>query len=242
MSALAEVRVVVRRSSRAAARLDRDAVRDLVPITLSVMPFALVIGVTVAQVEQVPNWLGLIAGPAIYAGSSQLAAIILLGGGSGLLPVVGAVAMINARLLIYGAVLAPRFRDQPAWFRWLAPHFLVDQTLAASSARPELDDPVRFRRYWLTAGGVLGLGWTLAMAAGVLAGPRLPSQSPLDFAVTAVFVGLLVPRLRDRRSWLPAGVAAVVAVLASPLANGIGLVVAIVVALVVTMLTERDPS
>lgn len=203
--------------------VDRDAVRDILPVTFSVMPFAAVIGVTIAQAHAVPAWAGLLAGPMIYAGSAHLAAVSLLDAGAGAATVLATVAIINARLSMYGAVIEPHFRAQPAWFRWLAPHFLVDQTYALATARHDLADPARFRRYWTTAGVVLGVGWTTAMAAALLLGPVIPAHSPLDFAATAVFIGLLAPRLRERVARRPALIAALVALFASPLPNGLGL-------------------
>lgn len=203
--------------------LDRDAVRDILPVTLSVMPFAAVIGVTIAQARAIPAWAGLLAGPVIYAGSAHLAAVSLLDAGAGAATILATVAIINARLSMYGAVIEPHFRRQPTWFRWLAPHFLVDQTYALATARTDLEDPARFRRYWATIGVVLGTGWTAAMAAALMLGPVIPAHSPLDFAATAVFIGLLVPRLRERLARRPALIAGVVALVAAPLPNGLGL-------------------
>lgn len=222
--------------------LDRDALRDITPVVVSVAPFAAIIGVTIAQATHVPAWAGLLAGPLIYAGSSQLAALTLLDAGAGVATVLATVAIINARLSMYGAVIEPHFRSQPAWFRWLAPHFLVDQTYAIATARTDLDDPRRFRRYWATAGIALGVGWTGAMALAVLLGPVIPADSPLTFAATAVFVGLLVPRLRARVARRPAAIAAVVAVIAAPLPHGLGLLVGALAGVTPSLLAPRNPS
>lgn len=222
--------------------VDRDAVRDVLPVVLSVLPFAAIVGVTIAQGSGVPAWAGLLSGPVIYAGSSQLAALSLLDTGAGVAAVLLTVAIINARLSMYGAVMEPLFRRQPAWFRWLGPHFIVDQTYAIATARDDLHEPARFRRYWMTVGLALGLGWTAAMAAAVLAGPVIPSDSPLSFAATAVFVGLLTPRLRQQAARRPAVVAAVVALVASPLPNGLGLVLGALAGIAPSLLGVRRPA
>jgi predicted branched-subunit amino acid permease len=227
---------------RVGGGLDRDALRDIAPVVVSVVPFAAIIGVTIAQSPVVPPWIGLLAGPAMYAGSSQLAALTLLDGGAGVATVLATVAIINARLSLYGAVLEPSFRPQPAWFRWLAPHFLVDQTYAIATVRTDLTDPTRFRRYWLTAGIVLGIGWTVAMSLALLLGPVIPADSPLTFAATAVFVGLLFPRLRARAARRPAAIAAVVTLLASPLPNGLGLLAGALAGVAPSLLRPRRPS
>ncbi|HUH07066.1 MAG TPA: AzlC family ABC transporter permease [Egibacteraceae bacterium] len=226
---------------RLAGALDPDGVRDILPIVVSVIPFAAVIGVTIAQLDTVPAWVGILSGPLIYAGTAQLAALTLFDSGAGVAAVLGAVAVINARLTMYGAAMEPLFRQQPAWFRWLAPHFLVDQTYAIAEARPQLRDPRRFRRYWLTAGLVLGVAWTATMAAAVLLGPVLPAASPLDFAATATFVGLLVPRLRQRVARRPALIAAVVGLLVASMPNGIGLLIAAAAGLMPALLGRTSP-
>lgn len=230
------------RTRRTEGVLDRDALRDILPVVVSVTPFAAIIGVTIGQSELVPAWAGLLAGPLMYAGSSQLAALTLLDGGAGIVSVLATVVVINARLSMYGAVIEPHFRTQPAWFRWLAPHFLVDQTYVLATARDDLGDPRRFLRYWSTAGLVLGVGWTAAMAVPLLLGPIVPVDSPLTFAATAVFVGLLVPQLRERLARRPAVIAAIAALLASPLPNGVGLLVGIAAGITPALLRPRSTT
>jgi predicted branched-subunit amino acid permease len=138
--------------------------------------------------------------------------VSLLDSGAGPLAVLLSVAVINARLVMYAAALEPRFREQPRWFRWLGPHFLVDQTFALATARDDLDDPVRFRRYWLAMGGQLALAWAGLIGVGMAAGPVVAVASPaLLFAPAALFVSLLVPRLTGRPGPAAAATAAAVA-------------------------------
>lgn len=203
-------------------RTELAAVRDILPIAASVVPFAVVIGSVMRQMG-IPGWIGVLGGAGMYGGTAQLAALTLFGAGAELGVILTAVAVINARLLIYGAGLEPRFHGQPAWFRWLAPQFIVDQTYALVSERDDLDDPRRFRRYWLVCGAVLGLIWVASMAAGMLVGGALPASSPLNFAATAVLIALLMPRLRSVNAVVVTGVAAAVAVIASDLPNGLGI-------------------
>ena len=105
---------------------------------------------------------------------------------------------------MYGASLSPRFGGQPAWFRWLAPHFIIDQTYLLSNARPDLD-PRTFRRYSSCLGFFVLVVWSSSVAIGLFAGPALPELPHLAFVGTAMFLGLLAPRLTNR----PAAAAAV---------------------------------
>jgi predicted branched-subunit amino acid permease len=215
-----------------------DAVRDIAPVVVSVAPFAVLLGVTMAELGLSAS-TGLAGSALIYGGSAQLAALSLLGVGATSATVVAAAAVVNARLLLYSAVLEPRFRGQPRWFRWLAPHFIVDQTFALASGRVDLADPKRFRGYWLTSGLVLGAGWLAAIGAGLGIGPALPAATPLDLAPTALLVGLLVPKLTSRPAVLAAVVAAATAALAGPLPHNLGLLVGAIAGLAGAAAADR---
>ena len=219
--------------------VDRDAVRDIAPMLLGLLPFAVVIGVTMAGLG-IDLATGLTVSFLLYGGSVQVAMLALIGSGSGIVVAALTAAIVNARLLLYGASLAIRFQGQPTWFRWLGPHTIVDQTCTAATARRELDDPSRFRRYWLTAGAVLAVGWLSGIAAGMAIGPAMPASSPLDVATGALFVALLVPRLTDRVAALTALVASVTAVATVGLPNGAGLLVSIAAGVTLAVVTTRD--
>jgi predicted branched-subunit amino acid permease len=142
---------------------------------------------------------------------------------------------------MYGAALEPHFRGQPAWFRWLAPVLIVDQTFAVATAgsthRPQL-----FRRYWLTLGLTVLTGWVLAIAVGMLVGPALPEGLPLDSAATSCLIGLLVPRLSDRAALVAALTGATVAAFASALPAGLGVLTGTVVGLLAGAWCTRGRS
>lgn len=213
------------------------ALRDIVPFAASLVPFAMVVGAATRQVG-ISLGVGVLGGVAMYSGTAQLAAMTMLAAGTELVVILAAVVVINARFLIYGATLEPRFHRQPRWFRWLGPHLLIDQTYALVTSRDDLADPVRFRRYWLTAGAALGAVWMVCMGAGMLLGAVLPPSSPLAFVGTAVIIALLVPRLRAPRQVLVAVVALVTATAASGLPNGTGLVAGIAAGVAAGALSE----
>lgn len=221
--------------------LDRDAVRDALPILLGLAPFGVLIGVTIDQFAFDPA-VGLVSAALLVGGTAHLTALTLLATGAAPLAVIAAVIIINARLMLYGAALYPRFRGQPRWFRWLAPHLLFDQTYAIAMARRELAGPARFRRYWLTAGGLILVGWMSAHVVGLLLGSVLPARSALDIAAPAVFVALLAPQLARRAAVIAASTAALVAAAASALPSGLGLICGALAGIVAAAATDRRPQ
>jgi predicted branched-subunit amino acid permease len=135
--------------------LDRDALADIAPVLLALAPFAAVIGV---QSSADGRTAGSVSGTLLlYAGSAQVSTLSLLHQGAGIASILLAVVLVNARFVAYSATLAPYFARQPTWFRWLAPHFVIDQTFAVVTARDDLVDRARFRRYWLTCGAAIGV-------------------------------------------------------------------------------------
>src|SRR4051794_38204597 len=112
---------------------------------LGVLPLGMSVGIA-ARAAAVAPTTGLGTALLMFGGAANLAALSLVGAGAGAVAVLGTVFVVNARLALYGAGLEPRFRAQPAWFRWLAPHLIVDQTYALAVGPPELGGGARVRR------------------------------------------------------------------------------------------------
>jgi predicted branched-subunit amino acid permease len=214
------------------------AAADTLPVAASIAPLALVIGATAAGAG-VPVVADMAAAATVFAGAAHLAALTTLATGAGALTALGTAVLINVRLLLYSASIQPRFHEQPRWFRWLGPALLIDQTFLLVVARDDLDDPLRFRRYWSWAGGLLLGCWVTLVGLGSVLGPLLPSGLPLDAAAVAVLAGMLVPRLK---AWRPAAVALTALVAAAVVPGGIGLMVGIVAGVAVGAVLDRWPS
>lgn len=219
----------------------RTAARDLAPVVVGLAPFAILIGVTGVR-SGAGGGTAVLSSVLLFGGSAQLTAMTLLADGAAAGAVVAAVAVVNARLLLYAAALEPGFRDQPRWFRCLAPHLLVDPTYALAIRRGDLSDPVAFRRFWLLTGGTLGVAWVGLTAVGVALAPVLPPSPALDVGAPAMFLALLVPLLRTRPGLVGAVVGGVIAAAAAPLPNGLGLLCGIAAGAVAASCTDRGSS
>jgi predicted branched-subunit amino acid permease len=217
------------------------AVRDTLPVALSIAPFGLVIGATGTRLGLAPV-PDMAAAATVFAGAAHFAPLTMVAAGAGVLAALGTAVLINARLLLYSAALEPRFRGQPRWFRWFGPALLIDQTYLMVLARDDLDEPARFRRYWLAAGGLLLAAWVAFVGLGGVLGPSLPAGSPLDAAAVVVLAGMLGPRLAAWRPALIALTALLVAVAGAPLPGGVGLVAGIVAGIAAGALLDRRPS
>jgi len=181
--------------------------RAMVPLLLPAIPFALVIGVAIAE-SSVPNLAGWFSSSLMFGGASQLTAVTLLGDGAGALAAIVGALTVNARHIMYSAALVPQFRAQPRWFRRFGPYLLLDQVFALASTH---DAPSRnWRSYYIGAGATAWLLWQVLVGAGVLFGPIISADLDIDFVVPALFLGLLVPALVRRPAAVAAAVGAVV--------------------------------
>jgi predicted branched-subunit amino acid permease len=137
---------------------------------------------------------------------------------------VATAAVINLRHVMYSAALSPRFNDQPKWFRWVGPFFLIDQLFALSSVRVELSSR-DWRHFYLTAGIFYFVSWTLTVTLGMLVGSAIPTAWRLDVAPAIMFAGLVVLGLTNRPGVVAAITGAVVCLLALDVPNNGGILV-----------------
>lgn len=176
----------------------RRGLRAGLSLVPGIAPLGVALGVALGELPGagLVAWL---SAPLLTAGSSQLVLMTQLDHGAGALTAAAIAVLTNGRFVLYGAALADRFARQPTWFRWVGPHFVVDQTYGLASARIDDNEPPEvFRAFFATSGALLWTVWTLSVGAGMLAGPNLPQQLPLEFVLPAMFIGLVVPGLRTK--------------------------------------------
>jgi len=210
----------------------RDGIRDALPLLLGIVPFALVAGVAGVEAGLSPlQTVGLSV--VVFAGASQLAAIDLLGRDAALGVVVLTVVVVNLRMLMYSASIAPYFRELSARVRAGCAYVLTDQAYALALARYAGDrdrgSTTRRPYYYLGVGLTLWVVWQAGTVVGVVFGAAVPDSWRLGFAVPLVFLALLVPAVSDAPSLGAAVVAAAVAVLGAGLPFNAGLIVGAVV-------------
>lgn len=211
-----------------------DGIKTIWPLMIPGIPVGMVVGLVITE-RSVPAFMGWSTSWIIFAGSSQLAAIELIGRGAGPTVIVLTVFFINARHIIYSAALRERFSVYPLWVRVLAPYLLIDQQFAAAETAPELVDPTPQYRLWhfLGAGAFLWTVWQLAVATGILIGDFVRAEWQLIFSVPILFLGLMMLSIRNAAGVAAAATGGALAVLGSDLPQGSGLLLAIIAGMVV---------
>lgn len=217
-------------------------VRAMLPMTVGVAPFGLIAGVAATDA-------GLGLGEAVafsvvvLAGAAQLAAFDLIGRDAPLLVIIMTALIINLRMLMYSASLAPELAHLSRRRRLLGAYWLTDQSYVLSLIR--FRQPGEVDRWWFYVGTALPLWvvWQLATIVGVVAGGAVPEAVPLSFALPLAFLSLLVPALTDRPAVVTALTAGTVAVVAAPLPANAGMPLAAVIGILVgwSVAARRGP-
>jgi 4-azaleucine resistance transporter AzlC len=215
----------------------RRGVRDVAPLLLGIVPFGLVAGIAAVEAGlDLPQALGMSV--VVFAGASQLAALDLLGSDAPLLVVVVTATVINLRMLMYSASIAPYLRDLSAASKAGIAYLLTDQAYALSVASYRSAESVDRRAYYLGVAATLWAVWQVTTVAGVVLGPGVPEAWGLEFAVPLVFLALLVPAMEDGPTTLAALAGGAVAVAGAGLPLNLGLLVGATVGIVVGLAAE----
>ena len=217
-----------------------DGIRAFAPLSVGVVPFALIAGITAVDAGLAPlQAVGMSV--VVFAGASQLAVIELLGQDASLAVVVLTAVIINLRMMMYSASIAPYFREVSSVRRWLGAYILTDQAYALSVADFRESDRDPRGRIAFYFGAAVGL-WTVWQAGtllGALLGATVPAGLSLEFAVPLTFMALVFPAIEGRPTAAAAAVAAVVAVVAVPLPFNLGLLTAAFAGIAVGVLVEH---
>ncbi|WP_436794487.1 AzlC family ABC transporter permease [Actinospongicola halichondriae] len=167
--------------------------RQALSVAFAVAPFGIVFGVACADAGL--SWLDAAGFSTLtFAGSSQFAAVDVLGDGGTAAAAIGAGLLLNLRSLAFGVILAPAL-DGPWWKRAAMSQLVIDESTAVATAH----DDLRWRRYGFLAGGLaVFVLWNICTLLGVALasiGDDFVTDFGLDAAGPAAFLALLWPRL-----------------------------------------------
>ena len=214
----------------------RAAFKDMLPLFLPALPFALLFGVMVVE-SGVPHLLGWSSSIIMFGGSAQMTLVTLVGEGAAVSAAVTTTLIVTARHILYSVTLAPRFQVQPRWFRWVGPYVLIDQVFALTQVR-DLSDDDDFRHYYLAAGFTFWFMWAVFTGLGVILAPVIPASIGIEIAITLMFVGLLLMAIKRKSQVVTAVISAGIALWFAHLDNQLGLIIAVLVSLLIATVNE----
>jgi len=193
------------------------AFRASIPVLLGYTTLGLAFGLTLVAAG-LPWWLSPVMAVFIFAGAAQFMAIGLLQRGAGLFEIALLTLLLNGRHAVYGLSLLGPFRSAGKWKPYLI-FGLTDETyglLTTIKAPPHVEET----KFFAAITALNQSDWVLGCPAGSLVGSALTLDTTgLDFALTALFIVLLVEQIRAVKQWEPylaAILACAVALFVSP--------------------------
>jgi len=165
--------------------------------------------------EGLPAWLVPFSSLVVFAGAAQFMSIGLLASGRGILEIALLTLALNARHAVYGLSLLGKYERCRRWKPYLV-FGLTDETyglLSTVEPPPGIDDDRGREAFYLAVTALDQCYWLVGTLAGMLAGLAARGiegfdAKGLDFALTALFVVLLVEQVRAVRRVEPYLVAA----------------------------------
>lgn len=218
-----------------------DGVRETLIIVPSYLPFALVCGVAAVNAGLVlPAALALPG--LVYGGSSQAVLTQFLQSASALWVAVLSGLVVNLRMAVYSAAMAPRLRHLSTPRRMLAAAFLVDNAFAFMQQRRQekpKESENQLLAYYAGLTCILWPAWIAFCVIGSLAGSVIPASWQLDFAIPLAFIATLATSVRSMPLLAAAAAGGVASVVWFALPLKLGLIAACLAGLLAGLVVER---
>ena len=218
-----------------------DGARDITPMVIGVLPLGLAIGVAIST-SAIPNWAGWAAGPLIFGGAAQLLAVQLLDADAAPAVIIVSALLVNSRIVMYSAAIAPWFRTATLRQRLLVAAPLIDPlylTCAARYERGDLDQHGRLA-YYTGAAVFLLASWMAIQALAIAIGDSIPGAAGLHLAAPLAFAGMLAKTTVARPAIAAASAAGLIAVTAAGMPYQSGITLAVVAGIVAGCVADRQ--
>ena len=196
--------------SFSAAPVFRKALSDSMPVMAGYGTMGFAAGVLLAVNGGIgmPALWGALSSAAFISGPLQYLFVDWVRTSLAIGSVLAIVLCVNLRYSLYGLSLLETFRGARLWQRLYLIAGITDETYAleVACALP----PERKRLYCLFLTALDHLYWVVGVTAGAIAGAALPFPSEgIDFAMTSLFLVILVEQCRDGANRIPAAVGGV---------------------------------
>ena len=217
-----------------------SGVKAIAPVALALVPLGLAFGAT-ATGSGLSMLEAFGMSVFVFAGAAQLAALPLISAGASVAVVVLTVLVINLRLMLYSASLAPHFERVPLRWKGLLSYLLTDQAYAATITRFEEGQVRETDRRWFYLGAAVPVGvvWLTGTVGGVFLGSMASEGWSLDFVLPLIFIALAAPAVKDRATGAAALSAGLAALLAASMPLNLGLITAALVGVVGGLAAEK---
>lgn len=168
------------------------------PIVLGYVPVGFAFGVLAVK-NGIPAALAVAMGVLMFSGSGQFVFASLWGAGAGVLSTTAAVTIVNLRYMLMSAAEAPWFGGISRLKRFLLAFGITDESFVVHATA--LQSGWKLNKLTMfVCNQTIQLAWVLGCAIGAFCGELVNDARPLglDYAITAMFIALLVPQCSSK--------------------------------------------
>ena len=181
------------------------------PICLGYFPIGLALGV-LAQKAGLPWWAMAMMSVMVFAGSAQFICVAMIAAGASTPAIILTTFVVNLRHVLMSSALAVHLQGVNRKFLALYAYGVTDESFAVNLTRFRNGEWNRWRA--LIVNHLANSVWIMATICGALAGQFVPQGAfGIDYALTGMFICLLVFQLQGRIYFVTGLLAAVLSIL-----------------------------
>ncbi|MBD5641902.1 MAG: AzlC family ABC transporter permease [Desulfovibrio sp.] len=173
-------------------------IRRGLPIVLGYLPVGFAFGVLAVK-NGISPALAIAMSVLMFSGSGQFVFASLWGGGAGVLSTAAAVGIVNLRYMLMSAAEAPWLAGMGALKKFLLGFGITDESFVVHATAIQAGWKLNIVTM-LVCNQFTQLAWVGGTAIGAFCGSLVDDVKPLglDYAITAMFLALLVPQCSSR--------------------------------------------
>jgi len=167
----------------------KTAIKDTLPTVFGYIGIGLAFGIIASSVGINPFFVGAMS-LFIYAGGAQFITVSMLSSGAPILSIILATFLINSRMILMSMAIAPFFKRYSVFKNIVIGTFLTDESFALGMNKQNYTGGNLTYEWFNTANLISYFTW---FTSGALLGEIVkdPKSLGLDFALVAMFIGLL---------------------------------------------------
>ena len=185
-----------------------------------------------------PWFLALIMPVIIYAGAAQFLALSFFANNTGFIDIIITTFLLNARHMVYGISMLNKYKNT-SFFKPYLIFSLTDETYAILTSA-KVPEEINDKLFYFYISFLDQLYWITGCICGALFGTIVAFNTKgLDFALTALFVVILIEQYKTARSKIPFAIALVCSVIAFFLSKQYMLLISISMSIVILFFSRR---
>ncbi|TGD24872.1 branched-chain amino acid ABC transporter permease [Companilactobacillus suantsaicola] len=179
----------------------RTAVKDTLPTVFGYIGIGISFGI-VAAASGLSVLMATLMSLIVYAGSAQFILVSLLVIGTPIVSIVLSVFLVNSRMILMSMTTATFFKKNTMLENILIGSLITDESFALSMNKLNYTDGELSFKWFNTVNVLAYLVWAASTFLGAMLGKVItnPEQLGLDFALVAMFIGLLYLQLISDKS------------------------------------------